>query len=358
MRAHEIILENNNSGLFIGIRLSAESISNLTKWQAKNNIPNPFKATELHVTLLSSKNQPFPWKPKKHNLKLDPKTYKLKKFGENEDLLVLCFDSNVLQYRHHYAMQKFNLQWDFDSYKPHITLAKDLPSDFDISKISVPNFVIVLTDEYVEKFHSDLKEFTMNDIVRVDSANSGAYISPKGEIFELDKHFAHMDTLRDSPYGKELENKIINKFGKKSAFDPYNESGWHSVAQDDGWIKVTWTVYRGREKVVLFVEFRKPTLKAVQELIKWISKYKDEFDLFRVNTEASPNFNGFVRLLKQYPTITETAGVGTIQNHNTTIDVKPGEIQRQAKKWGWNIDKDGNPPNISTIHKQKKKKKK
>lgn len=42
----------------------------------------------------------------------------------------------------------------------------------------------------------------------------------------------------------------------------------------------------------------------------------------------------------------ESAGVGTIQPSNTTIDVKPGEIQRQAKKLGWKISKEGLPPII------------
>lgn len=28
---------------------------------------------------------------------------------------------------------------------------------------------------------------------------------------------------------------------------------------------------------------------------------------------------------------------------NTTVDVGPGEIRRQAKKWGWALSKDGIP---------------
>ena len=35
---------------------------------------------------------------------------------------------------------------------------------------------------------------------------------------------------------------------------------------------------------------------------------------------------------------------GEITKQNTTADVKPGEVQRQAKKLGMTIDKKGRPP--------------
>lgn len=38
------------------------------------------------------------------------------------------------------------------------------------------------------------------------------------------------------------------------------------------------------------------------------------------------------------------AGVGIITKQNSTPDVKPGEVQRQAKKLGMTIDKNGRPP--------------
>ena len=47
---------------------------------------------------------------------------------------------------------------------------------------------------------------------------------------------------------------------------------------------------------------------------------------------------------EEYEFIRETGGVGIITKQNTTVDVKPGETQRQAKKLGMNIDSKGNPP--------------
>ena len=45
----------------------------------------------------------------------------------------------------------------------------------------------------------------------------------------------------------------------------------------------------------------------------------------------------------------ECAGVGRIvPGVNTTVDVQPGEIRRQAAKWGFDVTPDGNPPSIWT----------
>ena len=43
---------------------------------------------------------------------------------------------------------------------------------------------------------------------------------------------------------------------------------------------------------------------------------------------------------------TKQEGVGIITKQNTTADVKPGETQRQAAKFGFKIDKKGNPPRL------------
>ena len=42
----------------------------------------------------------------------------------------------------------------------------------------------------------------------------------------------------------------------------------------------------------------------------------------------------------------EAFGVGRITAQNTTADVKPGETQRQARKYGFKLDKKGKPPTL------------
>lgn len=56
--------------------------------------------------------------------------------------------------------------------------------------------------------------------------------------------------------------------------------------------------------------------------------------------------------LKQYRqaqakgVMTSEGGVGIITKQNTTADVKPGETQRQAAKFGFKLDKNGHPPKL------------
>ena len=199
MRLYEILSEQNEPGMFVGVKIAPQTVSSLTDWMVANNIPNPYSRDELHVTLIFSKTKEFPWQPEDYKIIINPSTYRLEKFGTEHDMLVLSFKSNTLSKRHYWARKEYNIPWDFDEYTPHITLAKDLPRDFNTNSLQVPDFPIVLLGEYIERYQ------TSEDV-------------------------------------------------------------------------------------------------------------------------------------------TETAGVGTIQKHNTTVDVKPGEIQRQAKKWGWKVDKNGVPP--------------
>jgi hypothetical protein len=55
----------------------------------------------------------------------------------------------------------------------------------------------------------------------------------------------------------------------------------------------------------------------------------------------------------------ECGGVGrVVRGVNTTVDVGPDEISRQAAKWGFDVDKDGIPPSIwTTVSKTKRNKK-
>jgi hypothetical protein len=54
--------------------------------------------------------------------------------------------------------------------------------------------------------------------------------------------------------------------------------------------------------------------------------------------------------------ISEDGGVGrVVPGVNTTPDVGPGEIKKQAKKWGFRVNKDGRPPIIRADGKTYKK---
>lgn len=62
--------------------------------------------------------------------------------------------------------------------------------------------------------------------------------------------------------------------------------------------------------------------------------------------------------MRAYEFIDEAAGVGRIvKGVNTTPDVQPGEIKRQAEKFGFDVTADGEPPRISSDSNASKKKK-
>lgn len=76
-------------------------------------------------------------------------------FGENKDTLVMTFDNEILQKRHLKGREKYKIEWRFDEYRPHITIANDLDSDFDLSSLPPIDFDIELVFEYSQPYISD-----------------------------------------------------------------------------------------------------------------------------------------------------------------------------------------------------------
>ena len=102
----------------------------------------------------------------------------------------------------------------------------------------------------------------------------------------------------------------------------------------------------------------------------WIRKYLDTGDYARVRLydDAMSNIKMFINLQQEYPDIkffpyfvthagsikTIKEGVGRIvKGVNTTVDVGPDEIKRQAAKFGNHVDRDGRPPTMSNAVKGK-----
>jgi hypothetical protein len=53
--------------------------------------------------------------------------------------------------------------------------------------------------------------------------------------------------------------------------------------------------------------------------------------------------------------VIETGGVGrVIPGVNTTVDVGPDEVKKQAKKWKFKVSRDGVPPQIRSDGKIKR----
>lgn len=111
-------------------------------------------AGELHVTIVWSKTPvdwmklPTDWSGWSDDGKLKvppggPRTLEL--FGPLGDTLVLAFKNADLEYRHG-ALREAGIEWEWDDYQPHITLAK-VPVDFDVKTLEPYRGRIVLGPE-------------------------------------------------------------------------------------------------------------------------------------------------------------------------------------------------------------------
>ena len=101
----------------------------------------------------------------------------------------------------------------------------------------------------------------------------------------------------------------------------------------------------------------------------WIRKYLDtgKYSRVRLYDDSMGNIRMFNALAKEYPNVkffpylvTHEGGIKTVREDgrivkgvNTTVDVGPDEIKRQAAKFGNTVDKDGLPPFLRTDGKLK-----
>lgn len=141
------ICESDTNGTFIGIKLTDNSNAQLHNWCKENNVDcdEPF-----HVTLILDAHQKIPYNPVKYDppLIINPKTYKFDIF---EGSLVLLFDSIKLIKKHLMLRDKYDIEWEYDEYKPHITLDYEWDA-VKSNRIQLPKFPIKLSHEYKEGF--------------------------------------------------------------------------------------------------------------------------------------------------------------------------------------------------------------
>lgn len=145
------IIEQECSGKFVGAKLTPDTIKRITRWMAENNIKNPVPVKDLHVTVICSKDKDFPWNPLEFDppLEANQNTYRIEKFG---DALVLRFSIPELEQRHQAARRTYNIDWDFPTFEPHITLSYDANANPDPKDLIWPRFPIYISHEYEQPY--------------------------------------------------------------------------------------------------------------------------------------------------------------------------------------------------------------
>lgn len=90
-----------------------------------------FEVSDEHIDQLNSKIGDFEFKPKGITLLGD----------ENSKALVLLLDADPLISIHEKLLEH-GASHGFDEYIPHVTIAYEVPENFDVSPIKIPNFTL------------------------------------------------------------------------------------------------------------------------------------------------------------------------------------------------------------------------
>ena len=144
------LFEDTTPGTFVGLRLTHESNAQFTDWLAQTGVVDPNPPDLHHVTLILGKDKKLDHTPIRYTpvIQADPSTYEIAHYGPDEDIPVLKFKSDILYKRHMKLRAKYDVEWDFDDYTPHLTLSYE-PQRVDVEP---PTFPLEFEKEYVEAF--------------------------------------------------------------------------------------------------------------------------------------------------------------------------------------------------------------
>ena len=162
MRLEELTEKNDTKGTYAGVRFDDQTVKSLQKYIKDNKIPNAIAAGKMHCTLLYSKKSLPNYKPMGDidpPMEGSPTGFEKWKSqpdadGNKSQCLVLTFNCKELVARHKKLMDEHNATFDFDEYKPHVTLSYDV-GEMDIKDLPSITEKVVLDKEYSETLKSD-----------------------------------------------------------------------------------------------------------------------------------------------------------------------------------------------------------
>ncbi|AWD90582.1 RNA ligase [Erwinia phage Cronus] len=143
-----------STGLYVAAKFSEYTLDALENLQRSLKVPNPVPRDKLHTTIVYSRiNVPY---------KVASGSFEVAKEGsltifETQDgnrALVLELESDYLSARHNYA-KALGATYDFDDYRPHITLSYDVGPLQYAGKYAVP---VILDREYSEELNLSWKD--------------------------------------------------------------------------------------------------------------------------------------------------------------------------------------------------------
>jgi hypothetical protein len=139
-------------GLYVAAFFDEETNNNLAEYMRVNKIPSPVNTASLHTTIVYSK-VPVPKFEPNHSVDIEVNTtysaFECWEMRNGSRCLVLTYFSPYLHLRFEEAM-KDGAMYDFDEYKPHVTLSYEMPVDFDVTTLPPLGFPLTIVGEYSE----------------------------------------------------------------------------------------------------------------------------------------------------------------------------------------------------------------
>lgn len=144
-------------GTYIGVRFDKSSLDMLKSLQKDLSIPNPTPVSDMHSTVIFSRNQiDFPVE-KSVNEKVSPDVkFHIFTTKSGKRALVLLIDSDYLRARHELGNQ-LGATYDFPDYQPHVTLSYDVGDRKYPTKKFKLDKELVIASEYHEELDLDWK---------------------------------------------------------------------------------------------------------------------------------------------------------------------------------------------------------
>lgn len=153
MRLYEIA---EGKGLFVCVNFSNNTLKALKEYQIANNIQNPLDTTDLHTTVVHSKDPISNFQPL-GQINWQGTFTRFDIFdSDGDNCLVLRFACPELSQRWKDTI-KMGAKWKYDQFRPHITLSYNA-GDIDLNSLPPYTGLINIIEEVASPLDPDYEE--------------------------------------------------------------------------------------------------------------------------------------------------------------------------------------------------------
>lgn len=153
----------DSKGTYAGVRFDDDTVQRIKTFIKENEIPNSVADKSLHTTVLYSRKHLPEYKAAgeyEEPLVGEPTEFDVWKSqpdddGETSNCLVLQYECEPLVERHNSLTKEHGATFDYDEYKPHVTLSYNI-GDMDINNLDPATIGdIKIVSEYQEELSFD-----------------------------------------------------------------------------------------------------------------------------------------------------------------------------------------------------------